>query len=126
MTPPPIDWEDVPGGPKPGTVLARLDEIPPSGARCLSFEEDGLRFECFIQRHDELVVAYENSCPHARLPLDWKPGKFLDVTKRYIHCANHGARFRIADGYCVSGPCKGRYLRSLSIRIIGNDIIAGS
>lgn len=123
--PPPLDWEDIPGGPAAGTVLARLDEIPPDGAHCLSFEEGSLRFEGFIQRRDELVVAYENSCPHARLPLDWTPGRFLDVAKRHIRCANHGARFRIIDGYCVSGPCKGRYLRALPIRVVDNDIIAG-
>jgi nitrite reductase/ring-hydroxylating ferredoxin subunit len=31
--------------------------------------------------------------------------------------ATHGARFRIADGYCVAGPCRGERLSAVAVRI---------
>jgi nitrite reductase/ring-hydroxylating ferredoxin subunit len=35
----------------------------------------------------------------------------------YIQCSMHFAQFRIADGYCVYGPCVGRSLRGEPIEI---------
>ena len=126
MRPAPLDWNDLPGAPAEGTPLAAMDDIAPGAAKVLSYRDGPLRFEAFLQRIGDEIFAYENSCPHARLPLDVVEGRFLDVSKQFLLCANHGARFRVRDGFCVSGPCKGQYLRSLPIRIMGRRIIAGS
>lgn len=113
--PEPLDLADLPGGPKPGTALCRIDDIEDGGALVLTFGEGRSRCEIFIQRRGGAVFAYENSCPHARHPLDWSPGRFLDATGALLQCASHGAQFRIEDGFCVAGPCKGRYLRPVTI-----------
>jgi nitrite reductase/ring-hydroxylating ferredoxin subunit len=68
------------------------------------------------------VVAYENVCPHAGSPLDWLPDRFLDVDRRRILCATHGALFRIADGHCIGGPCAGKSLTPVLIRIADGAI----
>jgi len=110
----------VPGGPAPGTVLCRLDDLADGGSRVLTFcDDDGRRFEMFLHRRGDHVVAYANRCPHAGHPLDWTPGQFLDPTGRFFQCASHGARFRIEDGRCVAGPCPGRYLTQ--VRIVVQD-----
>lgn len=71
----------------------------------------------FVVRRGADVFGYVNSCPHQGLPLDWKPDVFLTIDKQQIQCANHGARFDIASGACVAGPCPGRALRTVRLRI---------
>ena len=50
-------------------------------------------------------------------PLETFPDKFLNQTGELLLCSTHGARFRITDGFCVEGPCKGQTLNSLAVRI---------
>jgi nitrite reductase/ring-hydroxylating ferredoxin subunit len=71
------------------------------------------------------AVAYENSCPHLGSPLDWVPDQFLDLEKRHILCATHGALFRISDGHCLAGPCVGKSLKPVPIRIDRGSIYLG-
>ena len=71
----------------------------------------------FALRHDGEVRVYVNACPHLGVSLDWAAGRFLDVAGRMILCATHGARFRLDDGLCVSGPCRGERLESVLTQI---------
>ena len=119
-----IKLDDVPGGPLSGTALCAVDDITDGSAKKLLFEDGDLRFEMFVQRRGEGLFAYENSCPHARLPLDFKPAQFLDSGKEHLFCFNHGARFRMTDGLCVQGICKGKHLRAVDIRIVDGKILS--
>ncbi|MDX1581911.1 MAG: Rieske 2Fe-2S domain-containing protein, partial [Alphaproteobacteria bacterium] len=113
--PPPLDLEDVPGAPPRGTVLCRVSDLADGEAKTFVYREDTFRFEMFAQRWGDAVFVYRNSCPHARLPLNMQPDRFLDLEGRHLFCANHGAFFRVQDGYCIKGPCKGDYLRPILI-----------
>ena len=95
--------------------LCRLDALADGAGKGFWFGSDTRRFAVFVLRRGDAVVAYENSCPHRGTPLDWQPDRFLDVSGRLIQCATHGALFRIADGFCVSGPCAGARLRAVPI-----------
>jgi nitrite reductase/ring-hydroxylating ferredoxin subunit len=100
--------------------LCRLEDIPdgsgPDGdGRGFWFGADAARFGIFLIRRGDAVYAYENSCPHRFTPLDWRPDHFLDRDGSHILCATHGALFRIADGFCLSGPCVGASLRRVAI-----------
>jgi len=95
--------------------LCRLADIPEGGGRGFWFGADTARFGVFVIRQGNAVWAYANSCPHRGKPLDWLPDRFLDRDGRHILCATHGARFRIADGFCVSGPCAGSHLRPVEV-----------
>lgn len=63
------------------------------------------------------VFAYVNTCPHAGHALDWKPDHFLTSDRAFIQCASHGALFEIESGLCVAGPCGGKRLRALPVRV---------
>jgi nitrite reductase/ring-hydroxylating ferredoxin subunit len=66
----------------------------------------------FALRFDGAVVAYVNRCAHVPVELDWQSGHFLDMDKRWIVCATHGATYEPADGRCVGGPCgRGKLMR---------------
>ena len=59
----------------------------------------------FVLRFDGQLVAYLNRCLHVPTEMDWQPGQFLDMDKRWILCSIHGAAYEPADGRCVGGPC---------------------
>jgi nitrite reductase/ring-hydroxylating ferredoxin subunit len=69
----------------------------------------------FALRFDGRVVAYMNRCAHVPTELDWQPGEFLDLDKRWIICSIHGATYEPTDGYCIAGPCRGERLMSLDV-----------
>ncbi|MGD9537675.1 MAG: Rieske (2Fe-2S) protein [Alphaproteobacteria bacterium] len=91
-------------------ILCRLEEIEDGGSRGFTIGEGRAARELFIVRQGARVLVYENSCPHTGGPLDWQPDVFLDLERRFIQCATHGALFRIEDGHCVHGPCLGAFL----------------
>lgn len=99
-------------------ALADLDD-PGSAAFML---DDGTPI--LLVRKGGSAFAYRNSCPHAGHPLDWTPGRFLDVNRAFILCASHGASFQMENGYCVGGPCAGKSLDSLPTTLKDGDIWA--
>ncbi len=69
----------------------------------------------FVVRYKGAAIGYLNQCRHVPAELDWLPGQFFDDSGLYLVCATHGARYDPADGYCVSGPCKGKSLYVLQV-----------
>lgn len=114
-----------PGAPPPGTQLCRLDALPPSGARGFLFGEDVYRFDMFVVWRDGRLTAYVNDCPHAHTPLDYLPDRFFNLEASHLLCGTHGAMFRIHDGFCVSGPCKGKRLTPVPVKLDGDMIRIG-
>jgi len=100
--------------------ICRLDALHDPGTR--EFEPgDGRGF--FIVRKGGQVFAYENSCPHTGATLNWLPHRFLARDSAHIQCDMHGAMFRIEDGACVFGPCAGRRLNPVPVRVADGDIV---
>jgi len=64
--------------------------------------------------------AYLNVCRHLPVPLDAASREFL--VDGYLQCATHGARYRVEDGLCIWGPCRGTSLFALELRIEGDDL----
>jgi nitrite reductase/ring-hydroxylating ferredoxin subunit len=104
-------------------ILCRLADLEATGAKEIIRDLDGERLSVFVVRHGGQVLGYVNSCPHARLPLNWREDHFFDVTGQYLLCANHSAYFDIATGQCVRGPCKGKSLTAYAVDIDGDNVI---
>ena len=98
----------VPGVPGPFTPnrLCRLDDIADFGSAGFTIATADGPTEVMVIRQGSRAFAYVNLCPHWDAPLDMKPGQFLDRDRQHILCANHGAVFRIQDGFCLAGPCR--------------------
>jgi nitrite reductase/ring-hydroxylating ferredoxin subunit len=114
-----------PARPGPGTVLAREQELAVGQAKCLHFEGGEARFSLILIRLETGVAAYENSCPHARFPLEKLNGEVIVQEGRYVVCAAHGASFRAKDGAFVAGPGDGRGLQPFPIAVEDGLIIVG-
>lgn len=103
-------------GPIPPQALCASDELEDRG-KAVVFDVLLWRqpARAFALRFDGRVVAYLNRCAHVPTELDWQPGEFLDMDKRWIICSIHGATYEPADGYCIAGPCRGEHLMALGI-----------
>lgn len=95
--------------------LCRLDEIPDPGGRGFKIRLGDGEQEIFVIRRGEQIHGYVNSCPHTGVCLDWQPDQFLTSDNKLIVCSMHGAQFRIEDGLCVSGPCRGDALSPVKV-----------
>lgn len=95
--------------------LIRRSDLPDVGIMSLTVPIDGEMTSIIVKCEGQEVRAWLNVCPHQGRRLDYVPGKFL-IDKQNLVCPAHGASFRLADGFCTSGPCRGESLRSVSIR----------
>jgi len=93
--------------------LIQLEQIPDGDSAGLIAKIKGQNTALIAVRQGESVFLYVNTCPHIGAPLDFEPGRFLNLEKDLIQCALHGALFTIDTGNCVDGPCKGKHLTSV-------------
>ncbi len=105
------------------TVLCRLDKIPVPGSRGFALDDGPERHGIFVVRSADGVHAYVNTCPHIGVPLDWVPDRFLTRDKTLIQCATHGAQFRIHDGHCIFGPCRGASLSPVAVAVRDGAVV---
>lgn len=77
----------------------------------------------FAVRRGERVFAYLNACPHIGVPLEWTPHQFLNAAGTGIVCSLHGAEFRVEDGLCLRGPCKGDRLEAVPCEVVDGVIL---
>jgi len=111
-----------PAAPAPGTMLCTLAELEATGARGLTFRDDGKLFMMFVVRTPAGAAAYVNSCPHLGTPLNFLEHRFLTADKTRLQCATHGAQFEPETGLCLQGPCLGAHLKPVPIVIEGESV----
>lgn len=105
-------------------ALCRVDDIPDNGSIGFNGPHEGQLKALMAIRQGGKVFVYVNSCPHIGAPLDFEPGRFLDLEREHILCANHGALFRIEDGACLLGPCKNKGLEPVAVEIRDGKVFA--
>jgi nitrite reductase/ring-hydroxylating ferredoxin subunit len=96
------------------TTLCRLADLDTTGAKGVVLP-DGT--DVVVVAAGDEVRAYVNSCAHQAVPLEMFPDRFLDAERRHLVCTAHGARFRVEDGLCVYGPCIGKRLTPVAVRV---------
>ena len=96
--------------------LIRRSDLPIVGIVAVDVQIGGETVPSIIYCANEKLTAWLNVCPHQGRRLDYAPGKFL-VDRGQLVCAAHGASFRLEDGECVSGPCRGSSLHEVPVRV---------
>jgi len=108
--------------PMEAVKLCRLDEIEDGHSRGFDPLERG-RDTVFVVRQGETVYAYRNACPHVDdAPMAWRKDAYLDSERQHIRCSGHGALFEIENGLCIEGPCLGKSLKVLPVKVSQGDI----
>jgi nitrite reductase/ring-hydroxylating ferredoxin subunit len=86
--------------------LCASEALPERGRAVVwDVQAGGRPARAFALRIDGVAVAYLNRCVHVPTEMDWQEGEFLDVDRRWIVCATHGAHYDPVGGGCVAGPC---------------------
>ena len=101
------------------TILCSINDIPEETSKGFELENHKL----FAVQKDGVFYVYQNWCPHLGINLEYMPDTFLDLEKRFIECANHGALFEIETGAGISGPCVGKALRPVPFEIVDDNIV---
>lgn len=96
-------------------VLFKKSEMRDGFCKTIQIPEGHFSREIFAVFSNGQYFVYDNHCPHTGSPLDWMPDQFLNLDKSMIQCATHHAMFRIADGYCIAGPCVGQSLTAVDV-----------
>jgi nitrite reductase/ring-hydroxylating ferredoxin subunit len=105
--------------------LIRRADLPEEGIVALDVEIGGELESIIVYCQGPRLAAWFNVCPHQGRRLDYAPGKFLLDQGRLV-CAAHGATFRLQDGECIGGPCRGSSLRQLSVLVdAGGELVFG-
>ena len=93
------------------TGEARIVELKRPGGR-------GPRRQAMVVKLDSGELrAYHNVCKHLPVPLDSFRGRVLADDKTHFLCRTHGACFRLDDGVCYEGPCRGDSLDPIAVRV---------
>jgi nitrite reductase/ring-hydroxylating ferredoxin subunit len=104
--------------------LCALRTLPNDRAAMLSVGTGDEQTDVLLVRQGRQVHGFVNECPHMGVKLDEKPDRVVVGRGAFLRCSHHGALFRIADGLCVSGPCRGDRLVSLPLTIVGGMVMA--
>ena len=97
-------------------LIAVFDDIPPEGLRFRYHDGPFEEMAILLKLADGEVRAYKNECRHLPMRLDDRePQELWDQSRTHLVCSSHGARYRPADGLCVSGPCKNSHLKALPV-----------
>ncbi len=91
--------------------VCSAEDIPPGTAKGFNIGDERI----FIYNQGGKFFAYRNRCPHLKIPLEWQEHAFICQDTDLLRCATHGALFLPETGLCVSGPCEGQSLESLTI-----------
>jgi nitrite reductase/ring-hydroxylating ferredoxin subunit len=106
-------------------VICRFTEIADPGARGFTIGTGDWPLRGFIVRVREEVRGYINYCPHAGHPLDLTQHHFLTHDGALILCGSHGALFDKLSGYCIAGPCAGKSLRPIALKLEAGFVLLG-
>ena len=86
--------------------ICQVDDIDEGKSKGFTINELAI----FVVKRNGSCYAYENTCPHLGVELEWTEDEFLDPDGELIQCHLHGALFTIEEGSCISGPCEGDHL----------------
>lgn len=90
--------------------------------REFTVENGSFTNDAFLVYFKQRSYAYENSCPHTGVNLNWQDEQFFSFDGLYLQCSLHGALFEPDTGLCVRGPCQGAKLKAINV-IIENNVV---
>jgi nitrite reductase/ring-hydroxylating ferredoxin subunit len=104
-------------------VVCSLNELRATGCKEFKLGSGEWPLTGFLVKAGAEVHAYVNRCAHQSLPLNYLPDRFLTHDDSMILCTAHGAIFEKSTGYCVSGPCAGRSLLRIPVRVVDDFVL---
>ena len=95
--------------------IATLEEIEEGKTIKFSFKRGERLLEGFVGRFKGKLFAYENTCRHIPISLDYGDNRFFANQGDALMCQTHGAVYEPDTGLCTRGPCAGASLFPLEV-----------
>ena len=95
--------------------IAPTEEVKEGKTVKFSFTRDDRPQEGFVGRFKGELFAYDNTCRHLPISLDYGDNRFFDSKIETLVCLTHGAVYEPDTGLCTRGPCAGSSLFPLEI-----------
>ena len=96
--------------------VAKVDKVKEGQTIKFSFHRNEKPREGFVGLYQGKLFAYENTCRHIPITLDYGDNRFFDTEGKFIMCQTHGAIYEPDTGLCTRGPCAGASLYPLKIQ----------
>jgi len=95
--------------------IATVEEVEEGKTIKFSFTRGERPMEGFVARFKGELFAYENTCRHIPISLDYGDNRFFTNEGDALMCQTHGAVYEPATGLCTRGPCAGASLFPLEV-----------
>ncbi|MGB0585508.1 MAG: Rieske (2Fe-2S) protein [Limisphaerales bacterium] len=95
--------------------IAAVDEVEEGKTLKFSFKRKERPMEGFVGRFNGTLFAYENTCRHIPISLDYGDNRFFTNQGDALMCQTHGAVYEPDTGLCTRGPCAGASLFPLEV-----------
>ena len=95
--------------------IAAVDEVEEGKTLKFSFKRMERPMEGFVGRFNGTLFAYENTCRHIPISLDYGDNRFFTNQGDALMCQTHGAVYEPDTGLCTRGPCAGASLFPLEV-----------
>ena len=99
----------------PRIRIATAKEVEEGKTVKFSFTRDDRPQEGFVGRFKGKLFAYDNTCRHLPISLDYGDNRFFDSKGESLVCQTHGAMYEPDSGLCTRGPCAGASLHALEV-----------
>ena len=95
--------------------IATVKEVEEGKTIKFSFTRGERPMEGFVGRFKGELFAYQNTCRHIPISLDYGDNRFFTNQGDGLMCQTHGAVYEPDTGLCTRGPCAGASLFPLEI-----------
>ena len=102
--------------------VCQESELPPGKSVKFMYRVDGIAYEGFASNFKGNLVAYENTCQHIPVPLDYDDNQFFTADGEHFVCQTHGAIYHPGNGHCLAGPCAGAKLKKMHATVVGEAV----
>ena len=102
--------------------ICNTNKLEPGMTVKFVYRVDGVAREGFAANFGGRLVAYENTCKHIPVPLDYDDNQFFTPDGEHFVCTTHGAVYHPLSGQCLAGPCAGAKLTKLHATKIDDEV----
>ena len=95
--------------------IAAVDEVEEGKTLKFAFKRMERPMEGFVGRFNGTLFAYENTCRHIPISLDYGDNRFFTNQGDALMCQTHGAVYEPDTGLCTRGPCAGASLFPIEV-----------
>ena len=95
--------------------IAITKEVKEGTTKKFPFTRDNRPQEGFVGRFKGKLFAYDNTCRHVPISLDYGDNRFFDSKGETLVCQTHGAVYEPDTGLCTRGPCASASLYALEV-----------